>query len=273
MSVSFRILVIGLFSLIATEAFALFGTDDLDRRVTRLEQIQNSASQSDMVMQMERLQREVQQLRGVIETLTHAQDALKRQMQERFADLEGRMGGGASAATMADEPSSTPSDPPPLSLDNSPRMPSNALQQSQPERMAPISQSRVADPHQEAAYQAAIGQLKAGKYKMATQSFKRFLSAYPNGPYADNAQYWLGEASYADLNRDDALAEFDKLVRRHPSSPKVPDALLKQGYIQYDKRNWSSARAMLNRVVKDYPASSAAGLARKRLDQIKQEGH
>lgn len=265
--------------LASTSGWALFGNEDLQRRVERIEQRLGSDNSTDMVMQLERLQREVQQLRGELETQQHALDALSRRQQDQFKDLDQRLGGGAAvggritASTPADAPGGggtllpapePATDAKPIRADQRPRPPSAS---------GPIAQSNIADPQQEAAYKTAFEQLKSGQYGKAIQSFKGFLGAHPSGLYADNAQYWLGEAYYVQREYDNALAEFDKVLNNYPRSTKVPDALLKMAYIQSDKQNWKQANSLLNKLLKEHPDSTSAGLGRKQLERLRQEGH
>jgi len=272
-------LVFGLsLSFAAPQAWALFGGNNnaLEKRVARLEQLLQRSNQADMVMQLEQLQREIQQLRGELEIQGHALDAMKRRQNDLYSDLDQRLKGqvGGSAAASADGSSlagqSAPAIPPlqldaPSSQSGGGEGLSTSVQASAP--------SQIADPHQEAAYRASFEQLKKGEYQNATVSFKSFLAAYPRGPYADKAQYWLGEAFYVMQDYDSSLAEFGKLVKNYSYSLKVPDALLKMGLIQYEKQNWAEARAYLTKVSGEYPSSSAAGQAKKRLDLMRQEGH
>lgn len=125
------------------------------------------------------------------------------------------------------------------------------------------------DPQQEAkAYQAAFDLLQQGRYTEASSAFRTFLAIYSGGSYADNAQYWLGEANYVIKNLDIALKEFSLVVERYPSSSKVPGALLKSGYIYYEKGNWLKARELFNRVIREYAGRTEARLAKKRLERM-----
>ena len=121
------------------------------------------------------------------------------------------------------------------------------------------------------AYQQAFDILMQRRYGDARVALQQFLASYPAGEYADNAQYWLAEASYVTRDFDTALVEFGKVLSDHPSSTKVPDALLKSGFIQYEQKKWPEARTSLERVVKEYPLSSAARLAQQRLNRMRSE--
>ncbi|MBU0498864.1 MAG: tol-pal system protein YbgF [Gammaproteobacteria bacterium] len=290
-------LLLGLsLGFVSSNSWALFGgNSDLDRRVARLEQVMNNSNQADLVMKIERLQQENQQLRGELEIQGHALDALKRRQQELYNDLDQRIR-GTTGGVPAGQPGaagnggfSLPGGEAPAPSQPGPGAPGLSIPPSYPPQGAagpeaagtPIDTSQppvappqsVADPHQEAAYQAAFEQLKKGEYQRAAESFRAFLSAYPQGPYSDNAQYWLGEASYVMQDFDGALAEFQKVISNYPYSAKAPDSLLKMGFIHHERRNWSQARAMLTQITTKYPSTTVADLARKRLAQITQEGH
>ena len=114
--------------------------------------------------------------------------------------------------------------------------------------------------------------LKAGKFDAAIRSFQSFRSKYPNSVYADNAQYWLGEAYYVKQEYGPANEAFVSMIQRYPDSPKVPDALLKSAYIDYEQGNFGEARATLQQVLEQHPNASAASLARQRLDRMDREG-
>jgi tol-pal system protein YbgF len=124
-----------------------------------------------------------------------------------------------------------------------------------------------------AGYMNAFEILRESRYAEAIQAFTQFLQQYPNGKYANNAQYWLAEAYYATGDMEKALAGFGKVIDEYPSSSKIPDAKLKLGYTYYELGQWAKARDTLTGVMTSYPNSSFALLAEKRLSRMTQEGH
>jgi tol-pal system protein YbgF len=120
-------------------------------------------------------------------------------------------------------------------------------------------------------YDAAFDELKQGNYAEAARRFQSFLQMFPDGDYAPNAQYWLGESYYVTQNYGIALDAFQALLRRFPNSSKAPDALLKLGYSQYELRQWDEAEATLNRVMQQYPDTTVARLAQGRLRAMRLE--
>ncbi len=121
-------------------------------------------------------------------------------------------------------------------------------------------------------YQQAYNELRNGHTNESIEQFKAYLEKYPTGGYANNAQYWLGEAYRVNQDNDAARKAFNDVLEKYPDGAKVPDALLKLGYIEIDQKNMTKAREYLTRVTTDYPKSPAALLAAKKLlklDEVK----
>jgi TolA-binding protein len=66
-----------------------------------------------------------------------------------------------------------------------------------------------------------------------------------------------------------ALKQFENLVATHPESQKLTHALLKIGYINDELGRRAEAERVLNDLITRFPQSTAAGLARKRLQRIR----
>ena len=118
----------------------------------------------------------------------------------------------------------------------------------------------------------ALGALLDGRYAESARRFAAFLQQYPDGDYADNATYWLGESYYVTQNYQVALETFQDLLARFPDSSKAPDALLKVGYSHYELKDWPQAESVLGQVVGRYPDTTAARLAQGRLRALRLEG-
>jgi tol-pal system protein YbgF len=116
------------------------------------------------------------------------------------------------------------------------------------------------------AYRAAVDLVKAGDHERAVAALRAFIKDHARHDYADNAQYWLGEAFYAHKEYAQALIEFRNVVETYPRGNKVPDALLKVGYCYQSLGQTEKARAVLEQVVNLYPKTEPAALAAKRLE-------
>ncbi|MBA3391614.1 MAG: tol-pal system protein YbgF [Deltaproteobacteria bacterium] len=116
------------------------------------------------------------------------------------------------------------------------------------------------------AYRVAVDLVKAGSLAEAVTALQGFLAKYPRHDFADNAQYWLGEAFYAQHEYPRALAEFRGVIETYPRGNKVPDALLKVGYCYQALGQADKSRAVLEQVVNLYPKTPPAAIAAKRLE-------
>jgi tol-pal system protein YbgF len=100
------------------------------------------------------------------------------------------------------------------------------------------------------------------------RGFELYLAKYPEGPRADSATYWLGEAQYQQKEYAAALKAFQSVVERHPNSAKAADAMLMTGYCQYELNAFRNARATLSKVTTQYPGTEAARLANERITRM-----
>ncbi len=115
------------------------------------------------------------------------------------------------------------------------------------------------------AYTAAWLALKGGRFEEATQGFTALLRDYPDGEYADQAWYWLGESRAARKEMKQAARAFRTVVKQYPKSVKRPAALLRLGDIAREAGKIDRARKRYAQLLKEYPDSPAAGQARRAL--------
>ncbi len=171
--------------------------------------------------------------------------------------------GDAAAGKVATiEIESTPpaSYPPPRRIETA--KPAAARRASTPARdVAPDRGGEAANE-----YRLAVELVKSGLFDQAVEALRSFIGSHPSHDYADNAQYWLGEAYYADKNYTQALSEFRTVIETYPRGNKVPDALLKVGFCYQAMGQGEKARAVLEQVVNLYPRTEPAAIAAKRLE-------
>lgn len=246
----------------------------IEKRLSRLERLLENQTLVDLMTRMDSLQNQVQDLLGQVEEQTHNMEQLKKRQRDLYLDIDRRL--QAMEKARASMPS-TPAAPgsvfggamPGASVPGAAAAAEPGMATATAETGAGTSQ---VDAQQErAAYERAFNLLKDGRYDLAVAAFKSFMQSYPAGQFADNAQYWLGEANYVQRHFKVALNEFDKVVKNYPNSPKRADALLKLGYSYQELGDINKARLSLNEVVMSYPNSTAASLAQKRLQALKQQ--
>jgi tol-pal system protein YbgF len=227
-----------------------------------------AAATGDLFMQLQSLQQEVMDLRGLVEEQRHQIETLKQQSLERYSDLDRRLSGQPAAANAGSAP--TVADPAAVMPDQNSAAAASAAS-GVPVQAAPTSSMETAKPEEYEAYQTAYAKLKGQDFPGAIKLFNTFTTNYPRSSLAPNAYYWLGKAYLLaqpqDLNK--AQQVFSKVVGDYPQHSKAPDALYELGKVYYLKGDKAKAKTLLQQVIDNYGASgsSAPQLAKQFLDQ------
>lgn len=236
--------------------------DDLERRMDRLERIMDSRALAELSNRQERLQRELSQLIGEMESLERKIDEVNRQQRNLFEDLDDRVleleQSGAAGGTSPEVPDTPGLD---AAVEDD-----EALTEDEAAAEAESDTSDAAE-----IYSRAFDKLRDGDYAAAGQGFQEIVDDHGDSDYADNARYWLAETHYVVREFDEAMEHFQTLIDT-PDSSKHADAMLKAGYIHYEREEWSEARELLESVRDEYPDSTVASLAGNRLEQMDDEG-
>lgn len=246
----------------------------VEQRLERLERMVNNRSLLEMLDRLDNLQREVAQLRGLVEEQQHTIEGLKSRQRELYMDVDRRLlqmerEGTAPALDTSTPPltGSSGGSTPPLTVAPGAPQPlttagaGNTQDKSEPEAKDEKQQEREA-------YQQAFDMLRELRYAQATAAFRDFLKRYPQGRYAHIAQYWLGEAGYAQRDFRQAIKDYNALLVNYPNSPKLPEAMLKMGYSHYELKEYEPARQVLEELIQQYPDTTEAGQASNLLKRI-----
>jgi tol-pal system protein YbgF len=218
----------------------------------RVEKLENRMEVvTELTRRVDALQQENNQLRGQIEELKFELEQLRSQQRELYLDIERRLGGNDAGDTREA----------PVSLDKKAAepVPQKAIEEAP--ATPPPAQGDERNEYRRA-YELLMTERK---FPEAITAFSAFLKKYPDGSYADNAQFWLGEAYYAHNDLDGAMSEFQQLVEIYKESPKVPDAVYKVGQIHRVKGENDKARMVFQGLIEHYPNTPAAELAQQRL--------
>ena len=226
----------------AVQAHAgVFDDDEARRQVTDLRIKtearfdQQAKAQLDLAGQIQRQAEEIARLRGQIETLNYELETAKKRQQDFYLDLDTRLRKFETPAAAGDTPSGTAAKP-------------------------------SGDPARESQdYESALNQFKAGKYKEAAAGFGAFVQKYPDSSLAPNAQYWLGNAWYAQRDCKRAIEAQSLVTTKYAESAKAPDAWLAISTCQQEMGNPTGAKRSLETVIAKYPSAPAADTARERL--------
>lgn len=116
-------------------------------------------------------------------------------------------------------------------------------------------------------YKKAFDLYYARDYEQASKRFEELLQKFPNGTYADNCRYWIGECHFAVGNFAKAVAAFRK-VFTFPESEKADDAQLKLGYCYLRLGEKKRAAEEFKKVVSLYPDSEYTERAKEELAKL-----
>jgi tol-pal system protein YbgF len=218
------------------------------------------SDQGRLYLQIQQLQQEVMRLNGKLEEQAYELNTLKEQSLQRYMDLDKRIGGAAapSATPPVGGPSATQTSKP---VAGAPEAMSAAAPVTAP-AAASRSAPAAAQPGEANAYGAAYALVQGRKFDQAIPAFQQFLQRYPDGEYAANAHYWLGELYLVKQPPDleAARQSFALLLSQYPDNSKAPDALYKLGKVQFLKGNREKAREYLDQVIKLYGGTNNASV-------------
>ena len=209
----------------------------------------NSQSQGELFYQLQLLQDEVRMLRGQVEEQTHHLERLKQQSTERYIDMDRRLADLSQGAAAE---------------------PVQGAVGSESSNAAAVG-AKPASAAEKAAYDVAYSLVPKRQYAEALSAFQMFLLDYPDGKYAPNAYYWLGEL-YLVIKPADLEASrqsFTQLLELYPKHPKEADAMYKLGTVYYLKDNKEKSRVWLEKVIAEY-GNGVNSAANKAKDFLKQ---
>ncbi|EXF46535.1 tol-pal system protein YbgF [Pseudomonas sp. BAY1663] len=210
-----------------------------------------SSAQGMLFLQLQQMQEEIAQLRGMLEEQQNQIQRLQQEGLERYQDIDRRLSSGAAGVNQA-APAPTPS----------------TAGAGAPAASQAQAGSQAGDPEQEKLYyDAAFDLIKAKDFDKASQAFAAFLRKYPNSQYAGNAQYWLGEVNLAKGDLQGAGQAFARVSQAYPQHSKVPDSLYKLADVELRLGNRDKAQGILRQVIAQYPNTSAAQLAQRQLNR------
>ena len=199
--------------------------------------------------QLQLLQNEVMELRGLVEELSHQIERMQATQEDRYLELDGRfqdlrqeMGTGGSGSFVGSG--------------------------------SGISTSGSAGQDEKTLYETALELIRNRQYELAITQLQAVIAQYPDGEYAPNAYYWLGEvyAAKPEPDYDNARKTLAQVITFFPEHRKVPDAMFKLGKVYHLIGDCSRATDLLNEVIEQQKGKSVAKLAETYLrDKVRCE--
>jgi tol-pal system protein YbgF len=201
-------------------------------------------AQVNIQRQLDDLQTQVNELRGVTELHTHQLSQVLERQRELYQELDKRVSEALKPASQV----------PSAIAVNSSTLPAKGYSDDLTENEA---------------YDKALNLvLKDKLYEQAIPEFKSFNKAYPQSTYAPNSHYWLGQLLFNKGELNEAEKEFSIVVEQFRDSSKRPDALLKLGMVSQQQNNTGKATKLYRQWLNEYPETTSAQLAKPRLESL-----
>ena len=226
--------------------------DSVSRLGATMGSLQKSVQdvQANSGARLDTMSTQVQGLSDNLEEIKSRLGKLNQQLvdlQNSIQGIEAKLAGGSPVQPPAGTPSPGTNSPQPTA--------SNAL---------PAAGAPSAD----ILYSNGLRDIQTGKYDLAHNEFLDYLKYYATTDLASNAQFYLGEISYAQKNYEDAVSEYDKVLNNYPKSFKLAPALLKKGLALVELNQKSPAIRDLREVVRKYPGTEEDRRARAKLKEL-----
>ncbi|HSX20148.1 MAG TPA: YbgF trimerization domain-containing protein, partial [Gammaproteobacteria bacterium] len=241
----------------------------IDARVTKLENIVEGEINAKLLKEMEAMQQEIRELRGKLEEQQNSVQKLDQKQEKLYLNLDSRL--------------NTISEPKPADQTVQDTIPNTeaAFAEVLPQPAAPaaatVDQPAPAEvlpgANEKALFDAAHVLLRNQQYAAAIIEFKDLLWQFPEGVYASQAYFWLGEMYLLQWqqNKSDKTAlnnakeSFTTLSSKYQGQPCEGDALLKLALIEMDQDHFAVAKDIFKQVISKFPNTARARIAETKL--------
>jgi len=137
------------------------------------------------------------------------------------------------------------------------------------EKLAALAKSLEHPPTAENVYKQAFDVFKGGDTAKAREMFNKFTEQFPDNALSANARYWVGETYFMEKNYEQAVLEFQRVIKEYPGKGKVPAAMLKQGLAFKELGDAKSARFIVKELIEKFPTSEEIPAAKDFLQKLK----
>lgn len=249
-------------------------------------------TQTELLLQLQVLQTEVMELRGLVEEQGYQIQQLQQRRLDDYIDLDRRIselaGSGSANKTQIKQPNKAVSstggvssstkvsvakvekpavvaEPAPQVVSNKPVTEATKPVVSKNEEGNTVIKAGDDEKGRDA-YKAAYDKVKDRQFDEAKVSMVAFIGDYPKHRYAPNAYFWLGELYYHDSDFNKSKDAYSVLIDDYPEHRKVADAKFKLAKILHQEGDNKRAKSLLESVINDHGSSRVAQPARDYLE-------
>ena len=195
-----------------------------------------------LYQKIEALEKEIQDLRNLLEENSILVDRSLELQQQRYLDLDARI----------------------LEL--------SKLDSSE---MA-INEAQVLDQINEIEvdlYKQALSLFEESRFAEALEIFSDIIISFPEGNFAPDAYFWSGELFLAQEMYEDAKLSYQNVADQFPNHQRSPDSLFKIAEIYRLQGQQDKAESTYNIVIENYPDTGASQLSIKSKENLKEESN
>ncbi|MDF1654182.1 MAG: tol-pal system protein YbgF [Coxiellaceae bacterium] len=257
---------------VTTTTVAMDSSMPVGQRVNQLARQMKNITTMNLPQQISDLQNQIQQLRGQLQVQSHDLKLLNTQQRSFYQDVDQRLQQlktlVSNSSNGADDNGSSNTGPSSSSGSSNSSSSSKASGSNVTSQLNTSAASQNFNLKDAQTYQTAFALVLKKQFTPAMEGFQNYLSSYPNGRYAVNAHYWLGEIYLRQSQTKKAISEFSAVVKDYPKSNKVADSKLKIAMIHMSQGKTAEAKSEYSALKKEYPGTTAAQLASIQLQQI-----
>jgi tol-pal system protein YbgF len=234
----------------------------------------------NMYLQLESLQSEIQNLRGLVEEQSYQIKRMQTEQRDRYLDTDSRLSeinsqvqsyhSGQPIAGISPAPSVIN----PLTNSSANTNGSSNLTANNQPLTNPVAGGAgvaVASPQTEQQlYREALNLLLEDEaFTESINLFQQYIERYPRGRYLTNTLYWQGAAMELAGLHAQAILVLQRLISEFPADAKAPTALLRLGTVYRKMGENAQAASQWRRIAQDYPESvSEIEIANEYLSEI-----
>jgi len=252
------------------------------------------AEAQQTIAEMQQLQQEFDQNKARVEELTRVVDSLQSQVAELSQPPAVAEPPPVATEVVAPQQQQTAAPPPQSAVPPQQQSAVPSQQQStaplQQQSAAPqtrqitpqppplnaplptIAPAKLPDANELAAYSQAMSALENADYTRLRDRLTRFLQDYPEGDYADDANYWVAESYYSEGDLERAEPHFMQFINNYRDSEKREPALLQIARIRLNKEQWEAARNILEPLAAEAEDEQIRARAVEHLEQLESQG-
>lgn len=116
-------------------------------------------------------------------------------------------------------------------------------------------------------FDSAFKDLTSGDYNLAVLGFTEYIKTFPNTDLTDDAQFWIGECHYRQMNFEAAREGYALVEKKYSDSDKMASALYKLGRCYEELGDAAGAKKYFEDTVARFPDTQEAELANDKLQK------